>query len=105
MNIFRKIVAAFSPLSKPQDEVYPIYVRSYRCQEYLSTRIFLNRDLSDKDEGGYIARKILVGDGRNRCFERVEVILHFDEQKKLVDREISGGEFVTAAAYEAAARD
>ena len=77
-----------------------IYVRGHRCKENLSTRINLNNDLSEKDEGGYLARKILVGTGKNRCFERVEVILHFDERKNLIDREISGGVFITAEAFE-----
>jgi hypothetical protein len=101
MSFLNKLKSVFSPLSKPTDDATFIYVHSHRCQEYLSTRIFLNRDLSEKDDEGFVARKVLVGDGHNRCFERVEVILHFDAQKNLVDREIVGGEFVSAEEYEA----
>ena len=101
MKIFKKIAMALSPLSKPEDDVYWVYVRSHRCQEVLRTRIYLNRDLSDRDDSGYIARKVLVGAGRNRCFERVEVSLYFDEHKRLVEREITGGAFITAEEYEA----
>ncbi len=103
MSIFKKLFAAISPPSKPDGDVYVVYVHSHRCQEYLSTRIYLNRDLSEQDEEGYIARKVLVGDGQNRCFERVEVVLYFDDAKKLVDREITGGVFVTVEEYEAKA--
>lgn len=102
MGLFQKLSSLFSGSGGNSGEKdYVIYVRGRRCKEYLSTRIFLNRDLSEKDEGGYITRKTLAGTGQNRCFERVEVILHFDERKNVVDKEIIGGEFVTAEAYEA----
>ena len=101
MSFLNKLKSILSPLSKPSDDAVFIYVHSHRCKEYLSTRIFLNRDLSEKDDEGFIARKTLVGDGRNRCFERVEVILHFDARRNLIDREIAGGEFISAEEYEA----
>lgn len=100
MKIFKKIASALTPSSKPDEDFYTIYVRGHRCKEALSTRIYLRRDLSDQDDSGYIARKILAGTGRNRCFERVEVILYFDEQKNIVDQQISGGVFITAEEYE-----
>jgi hypothetical protein len=52
----------------------------------------LRQQLSELDEGGYFIRKTLVGS--NRCFQRVEVTLYFDERRNLVDRQISGGEFI-----------
>jgi len=101
MSFFKKLASMFSPLSPPAEAAYFVYVHSHRCQDYLMARISLANDLSEKDEGGYIARKILVGDGRNRCFERVEVVLHFDGRKNLAEQEISGGRFISEAEYQA----
>ncbi len=100
MSIFKKIASAFSSVGRPSGNAYFIYVRSHRCKENLSTRISLSNDLSEKDEGGYISRKVLATDGKNRCFDRVEVVLHFDEKKNMIDREISGGAFITAEEFD-----
>ena len=83
------------------DSAYWLYVRSRRCKELIKTRVDLRNDLSQRDEGGYFTRKVLVGNS-SRCFDRVEVTLIFDETRRLVDQQISGGEILTAEAYEAA---
>jgi hypothetical protein len=46
------------------------------------------------EEGGevYYARKVLIGEGR--CFQRVETAFKFTPERELIEREISGGEFV-----------
>jgi hypothetical protein len=47
-----------------------------------------------------MVNKTLVG---NRlCFERIEVTLTFDENRRLLDRDITRGEFITRQEYEAA---
>jgi hypothetical protein len=83
-----------------------IYVRCKRCGQYNATRVALRSELSvDYGQGGqasgYHARKVLVS-GTNRCFHPVEVNLTFDSSKRLSDRQVSGGEFVTKEEYEAA---
>jgi hypothetical protein len=80
-----------------------IYVRCNRCGEVIKTRLDLRRNLSPRDEGGFMAHKTLVGN--QLCFERIEVNLTFDENHHLVGREISRGEFITAEEYEAAQSD
>lgn len=81
------------------DGAYWIYVRCRRCGEVIKTRLDLLNSLTLNDEGGYTAHKTLVG---NRlCFERVEVVLTFDENRHLINRDISGGDFITAEEYEA----
>ncbi len=77
-----------------------IYVSCGRSGEAISTRVNLRNDLSEREEGGYVVRKTLVGGGH--CFERVSVTLVFDSSRRVVDREISGGEFITAQEYAAA---
>ena len=71
---------------------YRIRVRCHRCGETIETRLDLQRDLSPRDEGGYVVRKTLVGSGT--CFQRVEVTLTFDDRRQLGEREIVGGEFI-----------
>ena len=83
-----------------EKNAYWIYVRCKRCGETIKTRIDLRNNLHPLDEGGYIVRKTLVGN--QLCFERIEVTLTFDEQRRVIDREISKGEFITAEEFEAA---
>ena len=40
--------------------------------------------------------------GSQRCFERIEVRLDFDENRKLVDQEIVRGDFISREEFEAA---
>lgn len=85
----------------PKTAEYWIYVRCRRCREVIKTRLDLSNNLSELDEGGYIAQKTLVGSGL--CFQRIEVTLTFDDQRRLIDQSAVGGEFITAEEYEAAA--
>jgi hypothetical protein len=82
------------------------YVRCKRCGEVIRARVNLANDLSaDYGEGdattGYVFRKALVGDGKNRCFQQMEVEMRFDGQRRLASRETKGGEFVTEKEFEA----
>ena len=79
---------------------YHVYVRCHRCGEAIRTRIDMRNDLSHLEEGGFTVNKTLVGS--QRCFERVEVRLRFDENRKLVDQEIVRGDFITREEFEAA---
>ena len=44
----------------------------------------LRNDLSLREEGGYMAKKTLVGS--QRCFERIPITLTFDGNRQLADR-------------------
>lgn len=79
------------------DHAYWVYVRCRRCGEAIKTRIDLHNDLSIADEGGYVVNKTLMGS--NLCFERVKVTLRFDGQRRLADRQVSQGEFISAEEY------
>ena len=76
---------------------YYVYVRCDRCGEAIRTRIDMRNDLSRLEDGGFVVNKTLVGS--QRCFERVEVTLTFDKDRKLIDREIVRGEFITAEEF------
>lgn len=81
-------------------DVMGVYVRCKRCGEVIKTRIDLRSSLSVVDGGGYVVNKTLIGN--RRCFQRIEVTLHFNENRQLVDRDISFGEFITPEEYDAA---
>ena len=82
------------------DGAYWLYVRCRRCSEVIKTRLDLQNNLSQNDEGCYTAHKTLVGS--RLCFERIEVILNFDENRQLVSQDIVHGDFITAEEFEAA---
>jgi hypothetical protein len=79
-----------------------IYVRCQRCGEAIRVRADLRYDLvsemRDPGEEGpaYTMHKDIVG---ARCFQRIAVDLGFDHRRQIVDRQITGGEFLTEEAY------
>ena len=95
MGIIDKLSRLIRPTRAPDDNAYWIAVKCKRCGEIIRARIDLRNDLSAEYGGGeatYFCRKTLMGEGH--CFQRVEVELTFDADRKLVNREINGGEFV-----------
>ncbi|RME44051.1 MAG: hypothetical protein D6796_12270 [Caldilineae bacterium] len=99
MSLFKKLAEIFSPSGKPEERGLPIYVRCQRCGEALTTRVDLRNDLSWQDDDTYFTRKVLIGSGR--CFQQIEVRLHFDAARRLTDRQIRGGVFLTAEEFAA----
>jgi hypothetical protein len=92
MNFLKKLFAA---PQKHEKRYYTFSVKCLRCGETIEGRVDLNNDPSvEYEEGGdvYYARKVLVGEGR--CFQRVEVRFKFTSQRALLEREITGGEFI-----------
>jgi hypothetical protein len=98
MGFLKKLSTLFSPAaSSKRDGGYWIAVRCHRCGEIIRARVNLSNDLSPNfDEGeekvNYFCRKTLIGD--QRCFQQVEVELTFDANRRLVERQIHGGEFI-----------
>jgi len=81
--------------AKPEKHYYTFNVKCKRCGEIIEARVDLDNDLSLNDEGdGYLVRKGLVG--ANRCFQQIEVELKFDSSRQLLERHITGGEFVNS---------
>jgi len=79
--------------AKPEKKYYTVNVKCKRCGEVIEARVDLDNDLSLNDEGdGYIVRKGLMGG--NLCFQQIEVELKFDSARQLIEKTISGGEFV-----------
>jgi hypothetical protein len=84
--------------------VHREYVRCSRCGEKIAVRVNLSGELTPQygeGEGAYHVRKGVMGSGENRCFQKIEVDLYFDQEKRLLSRYITGGEFITREEFEA----
>jgi putative IMPACT (imprinted ancient) family translation regulator len=93
MNLLQKLFGG-SP-SSPQRHYYTFSVKCSRCGEIIESRVDLNNDLSvEYEDGGdvYYARKVLMGE--NKCFQRMEVELRFTSNRELLERHVTGGEFI-----------
>lgn len=102
LGIFRKLSQIFSPSGT--DRNYWFYVQCNFCKEILKGRVDLYNHLSIKyGEGGnktnYFCRKLMIGS--NRCYRPIEIEFTFDSNRKLIDRQINGGIFMTEGEYQA----
>src|SRR5512135_1729843 len=100
MGFLNSLKSIFSSSGGSAAPGYWVYVRCRRCGEAIRARINLQNDLSPNDDEGYTVTKTLVGD--RRCFERIEVTLTFDANRRLVGQEIQRGDFISAKEFEAA---
>jgi hypothetical protein len=94
MSLFKKVSSFFAAKSgAPSDWVV---VKCNRCGEVIRARINLYNDLSlEYDENGkefYLCRKVLMGEGH--CFERIQVELTYSANRKLLSRDVTGGQLV-----------
>lgn len=102
MGFLKKMASLLSPGEVGEAGVLWIYVRCKNCGEKIKSRIDLRRDLTPhygEGEGSYFLRKVLIGSGR--CFQPIEVRMTFDASRKVISREIAGGQFLTREEYEA----
>lgn len=100
MGFLKRLAGFFSGGGSREDNgnIHREYVRCSRCGEKLAARVDRRNELTptyDEGEGAYYSRKGLVGAGKSRCFQMVEVELYFDAQRQLVSRYVTGGEFIT----------
>jgi hypothetical protein len=98
MALLKKLKSLFAPAGDGRS--YWFYVRCDKCGEVLRGRADLMNDLSPQYDDGslsYFCRKVLIGS--QGCYAPIEVELHFDKNRKLTSREISGGRFATEEDY------
>ena len=86
----------------PAANTHWIYAQCNRCKEPLRGRINLNSEPSRAENGeGWTVRKVLMGSGAERCFQTVDITLHFDTKKEqVIDSQVIGGKLITEEAYE-----
>lgn len=79
------------------DDGYYVYVKPKMCQEVVRVRINMKSDLSPTENyDGYWVRKVASA---TRCPFQTEITLHFDKSRKLQNRDIENGEFVSEEDY------
>ena len=75
------------------------YVRLHGSEEVVRVRINRNNDLSLDDAGkNFWVHKVVMG---TKGFQRAELDLHFDQNRRLSSSDVSGGDMVTEADYQA----
>lgn len=91
MNFLKSLFS--SP--RPAGTFYPFSVKCKRCGEIIQGQVNVNNEpsleLDDQGKTFYICRKVLIGSGH--CFQQIEVVLKFDEDRRVIDRKVGGGEF------------
>jgi hypothetical protein len=96
MNIFRKLFQSFTPPPGLHGNYYSFSVKCKRCGEVIHAQVNVYNDPSlEFDERGkpfFVCRKVLVGSAG--CFQQIEAIFKFDESRRVLERQITGGEFV-----------
>jgi hypothetical protein len=104
MSLLEKIRALLLSSGERDARAYMLIVRCSRCGEIIESRIDLKHDLSvyyddvpemetSSTTPRYFCRKTLIG--KERCFQRIEVELTFDQNRNVLDRQIAGGEIVS----------
>jgi len=93
MNFFQKIL---TPRPSNRGKFHIFAVKCSRCGEIIHGQVNINNDPSlefdENSKAFYVCRKVLVGN--QLCFQRIEVVFKFNELRGLLDRQITGGEFV-----------
>ena len=102
MSIFSRLFATkpAAPVNADEtDEAIFIYARCSKCGEKFRSRIVKEHELVQSFDGGpaFSAHKELVG---GRCRTVVTVNLSFDARRRLSDRTIENGSFLTREEYE-----
>ncbi len=102
MSFLKKISNFFSSSNLRKNPSYWVYVQCKKCSEKIKVRVNLYNDLSiqygEKNEAdSYFCRKMVIGN--ERCYRPIEVEMTFDRNKKLTDRQITGGSFISEAEF------
>ena len=74
------------------------YVRCDNCGTITKVRADKQHDLNYGDSSSYEWHKTIVD---NKCFRRIQTVVYLDQHYNITNSEISGGEYVTEAEYEA----
>jgi len=94
MDFLKKV---FSNVPAAHGKRYDVFeVKCNRCEEIIEGRVDLDNDLSVEYEGNnavYFGRKVLMS-SNGQCFQQIVVELKFNIDKKLLERHVTGGQFV-----------
>lgn len=82
----------------PSDSGVYVYVKVHRTKEIVQVRLQRGYDISQSDDGGYFANKVVMG---NKSFDRIDATFYFDSKYRLTGADLSGGEIATEDDFEA----
>ena len=111
MSILNRLAGLFvsqktaSPRSVRDEHGAYYYVRCGRCGEIIQVRVDRRWDFQQEfesgreDPSGYTVSKEVMG---QRCFQMIRATIRFNAQRREIEREIHGGQFVTVEEFEAA---
>lgn len=98
MGFLKRLFGGSQQSGSDKDGLY-YYFRANRSGEVIQVRLHRFNDLSQSDGGdGYYARKVMVG---AKSFNRIEAEFTFDRNRKLVSCDVTDGEMVERADYDA----
>jgi DNA-directed RNA polymerase subunit N (RpoN/RPB10) len=97
MALLGKLGRLFKPPRQHYESTFHHFaVRCMRCGEVIEGKINVYNDPSVEygadGKATYFCRKVLVGAGS--CYQQIEVSFRLDEGRRVLERTISGGEFV-----------
>jgi len=100
MGLFSKLSAIFK--SPSSDKNYWFYIQCDHCHEILKGRVDMHNHLSiqygeGKSGNTYFCRKVMIGS--KRCYKPIEVEFTFDTSRKLLDRQVKDGKFVSETEF------
>ena len=103
MSFLKNFGKIFSTRAPDPDRALFLYVQCRKCGEKLRARVDTYNELTPDYNGSsdqaasYFCRKVLVGE--KLCYQPIELRLKFDKNRKLVDKQVSGGKFISAEEY------
>ncbi len=102
MGLLDGLRSFFSGLSSGEMYVMYIYVRCRRCREKIRLRMDrrfdLEQEFGDVLVEGYIANKDILG---QKCNNLIRVHIEYDRNFRPKSHEVTGGQLITKAEYEA----
>lgn len=99
MDFLKKLFGGGGATTSGDAQGFYYYVRPTGCDEVVRVRINRNNDLSLSDDNKtYWVHKVVMG---SKCFQRAEVDFYFNQNRQLTNTEITGGEMVKQADYDA----
>ncbi|MCB8923351.1 MAG: hypothetical protein H6662_17320 [Ardenticatenaceae bacterium] len=95
MGFLKKLFGGGEPREYVDKYGIYFYVRCDNCGTIVKVRADRQHDLNSTDDG-YEWHKTIVD---NRCFRRMETVVHFDRSYNVTNAELSGGTYVTEAEF------
>ncbi len=97
MGFLQRLANLFTPPSPPR-RYLPLKAQCARCGEIVTGKIHLGNDLSieysPSGEATYVCRKVLIGEGAQRCFQQIDITLTFNAKRQVIDEHVTGGKLL-----------